>query len=67
MVITTIRSNGFTAMLVRQALCEYFDIEIIKSQHSIDGGDLYVELSLHTKDSLPIEKPQKRKHRRHPR
>ena len=67
MVITTIKSNGFTAMLVRQALCEYFDIEIIKSQHSIDGGDLYVELSLHTKDSLPIEKQEKRKRRRHKR
>jgi len=65
MVITTIRSNGFTAMLVRQALWEYFDIEITRNQHSPDGENVFVDLTLHPKGSLPVEKPQKRKRRKH--
>ena len=64
MIITTIRSDGLTAHLARQALCEHFDVEITRNQHSLDGEKVFVDLTLHPKGSLPVEKPQKRKRNR---
>jgi len=59
-IITTIKSDGLTAHLAQQAICEYFDVEITRNQHSPDGENVFVDLTLHPKGSLPVEKPQKR-------
>lgn len=59
MVFTTIKSDGDTARNVRQILRENYDLEI-KYRHTSDGTDLVIELVLHQKGSLPVEKSHKR-------
>lgn len=45
-------------------LCENYDVEVWKKQHTPSGNDLIMELVLHPKGSVPIEKPPKRKKNR---
>lgn len=45
---------------MRYILCEHFDVEIEWQYHD-EFKDSFYELSLHPKDSLPIEKRMKRK------
>ena len=61
MVTFTVKTDGFSSHCVWELLCENFDVEIWKQHHTPDGKDLIMELALHPKGSIPIEKPPKRK------
>ena len=61
MVTFTVKTDGFSSHCVWELLCENFDVEIWKQHHTPDGKDLIMELVLHPKGSIPVEKPSKRK------
>ena len=64
MVTFTVKTDGFSSHCVWELLCEHFDVEVWKQHHTPDGKDLIMELVLHPKGSIPVEKPSKRKKNR---
>ena len=58
--IYTIILSGGESVKFRELVSEYYDV-IVKTHHSPDGEQLYCDLELHPKDSLPTYKPPKRK------
>ena len=64
MVTFTVRTDCFSSHSVWELLCEKYDVEVWKQQHTPDGKDLVMELVLHPKGSVPVEKSSKRKKNR---